>query len=548
MLKDPPHGFEDNDILILIARTAEKHGNGTFAVEVYRKIHGKSSSSGFRAWISSPKTWKDFATRFETLGAYSSALDMLRRAFELVAYFKNVSTDTWWFMFAELLERVGSTQEASSARQRAKNVERQINMNAVTQAFSACAAATQVIEDMSHVVLGLVLSNCAWVATRSASHASQVSERALDITKRALEQHMERRRQESELRARENSIRNAVRCARMASEAASLAILKYETFEEREAAMAASRAACDAARFALNRSDEMIEHVRSIIEARNRSHYASIAAWKACFSAELACSEAQDVTLECRERRSEALRVAAWVAQEASFCANESSVRSQNSVSECVSRLQRERQAESFAILATLDASREATTFSEHAHSCLLDLSLRLAREVATLASESASRWAEIANSDAKTLETQRQVVKRASDVAMRASMTAVSTCIRLEEDLNRSSISSNFRVRVVNCKRDVASRMMSEISQPLTVAAVGGIELSQCRIDRDAIRLICDLISKSNEAPRCMCLFSISFFSHHSSRAHTHSFESEKYQTIARYRTRSYNICEISS
>ena len=84
--------------------------------------------------------------------------------------------------------------------------------------------------------------------------------------------------------------------------------------------MAASRAACDAARFALNRSDEMIEHVRSIIEARNRAHYASIAAWKACFSAELACSEAQDVALECRERRSEALRVAAWVAQEALLC------------------------------------------------------------------------------------------------------------------------------------------------------------------------------------------------------------------------------------
>eukprot|EP00938_MAST-03A_sp_MAST-3A-sp1_P006095 g6095.t1 len=59
----------------------------------------------------------------------------------------------------------------------------------------------------------------------------------------------------------------------------------------------------------------------------------------------------------------------------------------------------------------------------------------------------------------------------------------------------------------VATRERDVASRMMSEISQPLTVAAVGGIELSQCRIDRDAIRLICDLISKSNEAPRSLNL-----------------------------------------
>ena len=515
MLKDPPPGFQDNDILVLIARTAEKHGNGTFAVEVYRKIHGKSSSSGFRAWISSPTTWKQFATRFEKLGAYSSALDMLRRAFELVVYSKNVSTDTWWFMLAELLERVGSTQEASIARQRARDVELRINMNAANQASRACISAKQAVEEVFHVVRGLALSNCAWVATQSATHASKVSQRALKITKQALEQHMEKKRQEREIRACEDAIRNAIRCAQKASEAAILAIGNYETFEEREAAMTASRAAYEAANFAMHRSDEMIEHVRSMIEARNRSHYASIAAWKAYFCADLACSRAQNIASASRERRSEALRVAALIAQNASLHAEESSVRSQSLAAECMSRLERERQAESFALLATREASLEATKFSELAHRCVLHLSVRLAREVARLASESASRWAEIANSDAETLQIQRQVVKRASDVAMRASMTAVSTCIRLEEALilPHHKRVGNFRVRVEDCEHDVASLIMSQISQPLTVAVVGGIELSRCRIDRAAVRLICDLLSESNEAPRCTYSSVLFFF-----------------------------------
>jgi tetratricopeptide (TPR) repeat protein len=305
-LKDPPQGFNDNDVLILIGRAAEKHGNSNFAMEIYRKIHGKPSN--FRAWISSPNTWKQFANRLEDLGAYSSALDMLRRAFELVAYFKNTSTDTWWFMLAELLDRVGSEEEAANARYRARDVELRVNFAAAQQAFSASNAARKANDDMSRQVLGLVLSNCAFVATASASHATQITRRAEQVTKQALELYLEKQRKERELKALSTAIRNAVRFSRDASKAAILAVKRYETFEEREAAMAASKAASNAASFATQMSNETYEHVCSIIEARTRAHFASIVAWKACFSARVAYEKAFDVALECRERRLEALR------------------------------------------------------------------------------------------------------------------------------------------------------------------------------------------------------------------------------------------------
>jgi len=205
-------------------------------------------------------------------------------------------------------------------------------------------------------------------------------------------------------------------------------------------------------------------------------------------------------------------------------------VQSQESVDECVSRLERERQAESLAFLATREACVAATKFSNDAHRYVLHLALDLARESAFLAAESARCWAEIANSDAETLETRRQVVKRASDVALRAAMSAVSLCICLEEDLSCVGNSNNsaFHICVEDCDRDVANHVMTQISEPLTVAVVGGIELSRCRTDRETIRVICDLLSKSNEAPRCtsFCSQSLSLFSSHTyTHTHTHTY-----------------------
>lgn len=450
VLRSPPAGVSDNDVLLLLARTAERHGNREFALKAYRQIHEemtrhttstpskRAHEKTFETWISHPDTWWGFATRFyDVLREYTASLDFLRRSFELAAASTTMDLDRWagferWYMMARVLKRTGLDKDASEALEKAAKHSRGKSVQAVTQAFRASSEASMASRDAHQHVLSLALSESARVALSACEFTKREVQRTVHDVSRA-------RRRAEENRAKyqcEYIVSVAIdvavdasQCAQDVADASEACVLNAICQRAREAATCAAENATSTVR-TLNAMLDMVANLRSYV-----ARIACVSLEAATYASTAALT-AQRVVSETQHLIESTTRTAQAIARDAASRALHVATQSEH-FCENYHRLLEERRATACrSASVSCRAARRASDAVMEACRAIAVLVNSRAVAVAHAAEHDANRSAHDALLCLRTVQERVRAIDRAVLVATRASMTAKSFLIRLSDTL----------------------------------------------------------------------------------------------------------------
>ena len=536
-LQHPPAPYEDADVLVLAARTYERSGNANLALGAYRRVHGmEKSANAFQKWVGNPNTWLAFAKRFYRLREYLGSLDCMRRGFELatlegiadeggngngIAY-----ADMWagfdgYYFFAKLLARAGQSEEASESLRRAIDYSMYASEQAAYQAIYVAATVDSLAFESALQVVHVAAAQAAEVGNCAARYASRTSKKnSIDVedTVRRLRERLEAERREKELAVALCTAAKisgfAATSAAMAKDAAREACDEYKMLAATHIALVASQRAIIDAQLTVGSA---VERLMSANRQRECNNVAARLALRAASDASRAHFEAIEVIRIAKESRNEASAAASALALQATRDAKRSIYTCDACIEEYADFFERQAEAIAYAAHCAYKASFYASESLRDARRRICRSASAQAAEIAKRAAESAMRQRAEAENEFRVASDLIAALTRAVKVARKASMTAFSVYMRLDDALSTGLIySSGLRdvvrdggkvgvasfVTVNDFEEDVhiARRIESVDTETEPIVSV---QLRECETGPKTMRVLCDILGRPTCALR---------------------------------------------